>query len=93
MKKIFALLVLIGLTFIYNPATNTGFVYVNAASENFIILVDGNSNVLRYYKGVVFHEERLETGLDIWLRDKVEKGLPFKSSIIPFRQQYDQKRY
>lgn len=92
-SRLALLLVLIGLTFIFNPQTNTGFVYNNAADYNCIIIVDNNSNVLRYYKGIVFYEERLESGFSVWLQDKVNKGLPFKSSIIPFRQQYDQKRY
>lgn len=90
MKKIFALLVLIGLTFIYNPVSNTGFVYVNNVAENYIILVD-HSNVLRYYKGVISVEERLDTGYEKWLRDKIEKGLPFKSAIIPYQQQYEER--
>jgi hypothetical protein len=92
-SRLALLLVLIGLTFIYNPQTNTGFVYLNEADYNCIIIVDNNTDVLRYYKGVVFYEERLKSGFSTWLQDKVDKGLPFKSAIIPFRQQYDQKRY
>ena len=92
MKKILALLVLIGLTFIYNPATNTGFVYINEATYNCIILVDNQTNVLRYYKGVPFLEEGLANGFSAWLKDKVDKDLPFKSAIIPFKQQYEEEK-
>ena len=92
MKKTLAtLLVLIGLTFIYNPASNTGFVYVNTATENYIILVDSNSHVLRYYKALPSGEERLDTGFEKWLQDKINKGMPFKSAIIPYSQQYEEK--
>lgn len=91
MKKILALLILIGLTFIYNPVTNTGFVYVNSADYNCIILVDNQTNVLRYYKGVPFFEEGLASGFSAWLKDKINKDLPFKSAIIPYKQQYEEK--
>ncbi len=91
MKTLAMLLVLIGLTFIYNPATNTGFVYVNAVDYNCIIIVDNQTNVLRYYKGVPFQEEGLVSGFSVWLKDKVDKGMPFKSAIIPYKQQYEEK--
>ena len=87
------LLLMLGVTFIYNPQTNVGFVYMNEANFNAIILVDPSSGVLRYYKGVSYHEESLATGWDAWLRDKQDKGFPFKSSIVPFQQQFDQKRF
>jgi hypothetical protein len=91
MKKIIVMLMLVlGLTFIYNPQTNVGFVYVNDSPSNWIILVDVNSNVLRYYQAVPGVEERLDYGFDRWLKDKVDKGFPFKSTIIPFPGQ--QKR-
>jgi len=102
MKKMLVMLLLMfGITFIYNPQTNVGFVYVNDSLDNYIILVDPGVNVLRYYKGVPAGEQRLDYGFDAWLKDKVNKGLPFKSSIIPWGQQYeqdqkkqyDQKRY
>ena len=93
MKKILVMLLLmLGLTFIYNPQTNVGFVYVNDSPDNYIILVDPGVNALRYYKGVSAGEQRLDYGFDAWLKDKVNKGLPFKSSIVPFEQQY-QKRW
>jgi len=91
MRKILLMLLVLGITFIYNPETNIGFVYVNDATFNAIILVDSHSNILRYYRGVPFQEERLDQGFDSWLRDKVQKGMPFKSVIVPYRQQ-EQKR-
>lgn len=90
------LLVVLGITFIYNPRTNTGFVYINNSPDNYIIIVDNDSNALRYYKGFVSGEERLDYGFDKWLRDKLDKGMPFKSVIIPYvpdaRQQYDMQK-
>lgn len=91
MKQIAMLLVMIGLTFIFNPRTNIGFVYDNAADFNAIIIVDNNTNVMRYYKGVPYMEEGLVTGFDVWLKDKVDKGYPFKSSIIPYKQVFEKK--
>lgn len=91
MRKLIVMLMLVlGLTFIYNPQSNVGFVYVNDSPYNWIILVDVNSNVLRYYQGIPGVEERLDYGFDRWLKDKVDKEFPFKSSIIPFPGQ--QKR-
>jgi len=90
-KTIVMLFLMLGITFIYNPQTNVGFVYINDADFNGIIMVDTSTNVLRYYKAVIFHEERMN--FDKWLQDKVDKGFPFKSSIIPFGRQYEQKRY
>ena len=86
-KLIMMLMLVLGLTFFYNPQTNIGFVYVNDSPSNWIILVDVNSNVLRYYQAIPGVEERLDYGFDIWLKDKLDKGLPFKSTIIPFPQQ------
>ncbi len=91
MKKIFVMVMLmLGITFIYNPQTNMGFVYMNATDANYIILVDNQTNVLRYYKGIPAGEEGLERGFQVWLQDKIDKGLPFKSTIAPFRKQYEQ---
>lgn len=81
------LMLMLGLTFIYNPQTNSGFVYLNTVNDNVIILIDPSTNLLRYYRGVPAGEERADQGMEIWLQDKVNKGLPFKSMIIPFRQQ------
>ena len=81
------LMLMLGLTFIYNPQTNSGFVYLNNTTEHVIILIDPSSNVLRYYRGIPDREERADKGLEAWIQDKVNKGLPFKSMIIPFRQQ------
>jgi hypothetical protein len=93
MRKLMTVLVLmLGLTFIYNAQSNSGFVYINADPANWIILVDSNMNVLRYYRATVTGEERLDYGLEAWIQDKVNKGLPFKSMIIPFRQQQQQGR-
>jgi len=93
MKKLLVMLLLVlGLTFIYNPQNNSGFVYINADSANWIILVDGNMNILRYYRANFTVEERLDQGIELWIRDKVDKGLPFKSMIIPFRSQQQQGR-
>jgi len=91
MKKLFVMLLLmLGITFIYNPQTNMGFVYMNATDANYIILVDNQTNVLRYYRGVLDGEEGLVSGYNNWLQDKINKGLPFKSTIAPFRKQYEQ---
>lgn len=88
MRKILVMLLLVlGLTFIYNPQNNSGFVYFNNTTENYIILIDPSTNLLRYYRGIPDGEERADRGLEIWIQDKVNKGLPFKSMIIPFRQQ------
>lgn len=88
MKKLLVtLLLILGLTFIYNPQNNAGFVYINDDNSNWIILVDGNMNILRYYRAVSHSEERADRGLDHWIQDKLNKGLPFKSLIVPFRQQ------
>jgi len=85
MKKVLVLwLLLLGLTFIYNAQTNSGFVYYNNSSENFIILIDTGTNSLVYFKGVQTGVEKLDTGFDKWLKDKVDKGMPFKSMVIPF---------
>ena len=93
MKKLLVTLVLmLGLTFIYNPQSNSGFVYINSDPANWIILVDANMNVLRYYKASISGEERLDYGIEAWIQDKVNKGLPFKSIIIPFRSQQYQGR-
>ncbi len=93
MRKILVmLLLLLGISFIYNPETETGFVYINSDVANWIILVDSHGNVLRYYKAFIQSEERLDLGFDSWLKDKIQKGMPFKSLIIPYRQQ-GQKRY
>ena len=62
-KTLVMLLLMLGLTFIYNPQTNTGFVYINAADYNFIILVDNQTNVLRYYRAIPYQEEGLVSGL------------------------------
>jgi hypothetical protein len=92
MKKTLGILfILIGLTFIYNPKTNIGFVYQNAADFNAIIIVDNDTNVMRYYRGVPYNEEGLENGFPAWLKDKMDKGMPFKSAIIPYKQQFDEK--
>lgn len=91
MKKLLMLLLMLGLTFIYNPQTNIGFVYFNDASFNAIIIVDSTTNVLRYYQGVQYLEERLDLGFDAWLKDKIQKGMPFKSLIVPYRP-LEQKR-
>ena len=93
MKKMLAMLLLVfGITFIYNPETNTGFVYMNDANYNAIIMVDPHSNLLRYYRGTIYFEERLDYGFDVWMKDKVQKGLPFKSLIYPYRQQQQEQR-
>ncbi len=94
MKKILVFVILmLGLTFIYNPRNNSGFVYINNDTYNWIILVDVDSNVLRYYRAAPAGEERLDYGYDKWLRDKVEKGMPFKSVISPYpNQQLQEKR-
>jgi len=92
MKKFLLMwMLMLGLTFIYNPNTNYGFVYLNNSSDNYVIIVDENMNVLRYYKGIVSGEERLDHGMDKWLKDKMDKGLPFRGVIVPFQQQ-QQKR-
>jgi len=91
MKKILVTwLLLLGLTFIYNAQTNSGFVYYNNSSENFIILVDTSTNSLVYFRGVPDGVEKLDTGFEKWLKDRVDKGMPFKSMVIPFK--YEQKR-
>jgi len=84
-KLILIAMLMLGLTFIYNPQTNSGFVYLNNTTENIIILIDPSTNLLRYYTGVPAGEERADRGMEVWLQDKVNKGLPFKSMIIPFR--------
>jgi len=93
MKKFLIMLMLmLGLTFIYNPQTNTGFVYYNTAQENYIIIVDNTTNVLRYYKGVIEGEEGLQSGFENWMRDKIQKGMPFKSVIVPYRSPQEQQK-
>lgn len=93
MKKLAILLIVLGITFIYNPRTNTGFVYMNDADFNAIIIVDSSTDVLRYYRGVPYLEEKLGSGYENWLRDKINKGLPFKSVIVPYvpdvKKQYE----
>lgn len=92
MKKWLAMLLLVlGLTFIYNPATNVGYVYINDETSNYIILVDSSSNTMRSYRGVLVHEYRLDQTFETWLRDKVNKGMPFKSIISPYRSQQQQQ--
>lgn len=83
-------ILLLGLTFIYNAQTNSGFVYYNNSTENLIILVDTSTNSLTYFKGVKSGVEKLDTSFEKWLKDKVDKGMPFKSMVIPFN--YEQKR-
>jgi len=91
MKKLLSIwLLLLGLTFIYNAQTNSGFVYYTSSPENFIILVDTSTNSLVYFKGVPAGVERLDTGFDKWLKDKMDKGMPFKSMVIPFK--FEQQR-
>lgn len=91
MKKILvAYMLMLGLTFIYNPANGVGFVYLNQDIDNWIIIVDANMNVLRYYRAEFETEKKLDSSIDQWLRDKVEKGMPFKSQIIPYRSQQQQ---
>jgi len=88
-KTLVMLMLMLGITFIYNPQTNVGFVYMNNADANYIILVDNQTNVLRFYKGVPDGEQRLDTGFNVWLQDKIDKGLPFKSTIAPFQKQLE----
>ncbi len=91
MRKILVMVMLmLGITFIYNPQNNIGFVYMNASDFNYIILVDNQTNVLRYYRGVLETEEGLASGFQVWLQDKINKGLPFKSTIAPFKKQIEQ---
>jgi len=93
MKKILLIYVLmLGLTFIYNPKNGVGFVYINSDTNNWIIIVDADMNVLRYYKAEAFTEKIMDETLESWLKDKIDKGLPFKSQIVPFRQQQQQER-
>ncbi len=84
MKKLLVMLLMLGLTVIYNPDSNRGFVYYNQDKDNWIIIVDQQYNVLVYFKGVFVQRENLQQGFDHWMKDKVEKGLPFKSIIIPY---------
>lgn len=83
-------LLLLGLTFIYNPQTDSGFVYFNNAAEHCIIIIDPSTKSLIYFTGIPTITERMDQGLEKWLKDKIDKGLPFKSMIIPFK--YEQKR-
>ena len=92
-KTLVMLLLMLGITFIYNPQTNSGFVYLNNETENYIILVDANSNVMRSYKAVPAGEIRLDLGFNAWLQDKISKGFPFKSVIIPYIPQDAKKQY
>ena len=95
MKKLLIMLLLVlGLTFIYNPSTRVGYVYVNNEPYNYIILMDPHSNTMRSYRGTIAQEWKLDEGFDAWMRDKVEKGMPFEAIITPFRQQQQQyKQY
>jgi len=86
MKKILLAMALFGITVILNPQTNSGFVYINTVDYNVLILVDQNTNTMRYYKGVPFAEEGLDKGFNIWLKDKIDKGFPFTGVIVPYRQ-------
>ena len=83
-KSLIMLLLVLGLTFIYNPDNNRGFVYYNQDKDNWIIIVDQHNNVLAYFRGVFSARENLQQGFDLWMKDKVEKGLPFKSIISPY---------
>jgi hypothetical protein len=76
-------LLLIGLTFIYNPQTESGFAYINNSQDNYIIIVDPSTNTLYYFKGVYDSKERMDEGMDKWMKDKIKKVFPFKSYITP----------
>jgi len=92
-KSILMFMLVLGLTFIYNPRTNSGYVYINQDPSHWIIIVDENRGIMQYYLATPNVHEDLGYGLEAWIRDKVDKGMPFKSMIIPFRyQQQDQKR-
>jgi|GEM_PF-4297807 len=93
MRKILVMsLLLLGVVFIYNPYSNSGFVYYDNAPFNTMIIVDQAHNVLVYQKGVSFFQESLNLGFDNWLRNKVQTGVPFTSVIVPNRQQNQQQQ-
>jgi hypothetical protein len=93
MKNLMTLLLLIfGLTFIYNPVTGVGFVYVNDADFNAVIIADPTTNTMHYFKGVPYFQERMDTGMQKWLADKQLKGFPFKSNITPYQLYQDQQK-
>ncbi len=85
MKKLLMLVVVfLGLTFLYNPSTNVGFVFVNDSENNAIVLVDPGSNSLNFYAGNFIGTERMDKGLDVWLDNMMKGGWNFKSTISPF---------
>ena len=88
MRKLMLIaMLMLGLTFIYNPQNNTGFVYINNDPSNWIVIIDPSTNSLIYYRAMPTGTERLDQGIEAWIRDKVDKGMPFKSMIIPFKPQ------
>lgn len=81
-KKFLLAMAILGLTFLYNPATQSGLVFVNDSVDHAIVLVDIGANTLSFFNGNYIGIQRSDKTLDKFIKDQKQERFDSIRAII-----------
>ena len=88
------LLIILGLTFLYNPQAGMGVVYVNNHTGNGVILIDPSTNTMTVYEAKPIRVEKMNTGFETWLNNFMKSDPSNLRSVIqPLAEELPKSRF